>query len=118
LKVNFNLLFRQLNITNHDEGALLAAPRLGGASAAPTIDMLDCRRNKLRLGGSKHCKRKFVARDFNPGILQLSRYSAWLGTHLTNLTFQVAFVGNESILWKEEHHEDLDGNSHHVGSFV
>jgi hypothetical protein len=30
---------------NPDVGALLAAPRLGGASAAPTIDMFNCARN-------------------------------------------------------------------------
>jgi hypothetical protein len=34
---------------NPDVGALLAAPRLGGASAAPTIDMFNCRRNKMVL---------------------------------------------------------------------
>jgi hypothetical protein len=33
-------------ITTHDVGALLAAPRLGGASAAPTINMFNCRSNK------------------------------------------------------------------------
>src|SRR6266508_5642939 len=38
-------LLRQLNIITLDVGALLAAPRLGGASAAPTIDIFNCLRN-------------------------------------------------------------------------
>jgi hypothetical protein len=41
-------LLRQLNITTLDVGALLAAPRSGGASAAPTIDMFKCRRYKQK----------------------------------------------------------------------
>jgi len=33
---------------NPDVGALLAAPQLGRASTAPTIDMFNCRRNNAK----------------------------------------------------------------------
>lgn len=50
-----------------------------------------------------------------PGQVRIDRL---LKRDLTNLTSQVAFLENIFISSKEEHHEDLDGNSHHVGCFA
>jgi hypothetical protein len=60
------LLLRQLNITTHDAGALLAGLRLGGASTAPIIDMFYCLSNNCSF--KYHESHLHLKKQFRVGV--------------------------------------------------